>query len=580
VRIVDDSGADVAAGSNAIGEVIIRGPTVFGGYWQLPEATAESFTPDGWFCTGDLGTRANDGYITVVDRKKDMILCGGENVYSTEVEAVLIAHPAVAQAAVFGVPNAVLGELVAAAVVLRADAAAAAAAAGGGSSAVAHELIDWCRERLAYYKVPSAVHVVDAMPVTGSGKILKTELRQRFAAPPHAPPTAAGTAIPAAAAAAAAADMQLGVPGINLQGLVVFAADAAGPGRLQQLPLAQPDLILSADVSYVLPLTDGVALGQQVQSAVVKGARHLLLLGGNQPSPATLQQLQGVLQEAAAEAAFVILDGPVASDASLLGYALFDAARGMPAIEAVLVPAKAAEASVSGIAAPATAAAAAVPAGESVEAAMASVVKEAIAELLGAAAAGSIGEEDPLMQSGVNSTLAVQLTSELETRLGVSLPATLVSALLCKYSASISKHLWQVTGCGRNALMFRMQASWSSVCCTAMPTRRCRYNAHMPASVCVLTAQDSYSTWSIKRMLGLLQTTLCRCSTTHLFLSSVSSWRPHAQKLLHHPHQHLRPAPLQLLLLQTLLQQQCSWCLLLLLSCWAAVQQASAKMSR
>eukprot|EP00883_Tetradesmus_obliquus_P011533 jgi/Sobl393_1/4315/SZX67650.1 len=421
VRNVDKAGADIAPGSGNVGEVLIRGPTVFGGYWRLPEATAESFTPDGWFCTGDLATRENDGYITVVDRKKDMILCGGENVYSTEVEAVLIAHPAVAQAAVFGIPNAVLGELVAAAVVLRAD-AAAAAAAPGGSGALVGEITEWCRARLAYYKVPSAVHVVEAMPVTGSGKILKTELRQRFAAAPHAAPAAA------AAAAAAAADMQLGVPGVNLQGLVVLAADAAGPGRLQQLALAQPDLTLSPDVTYVLPLSDGVALGQQVQSAVMRDARHLLLLGGSQPTAAALQLLHHVLQAAAgAEAALVILDGPIASDARLLGYALFDAAQGMPAVEAVLVPAEAADTSVSGITAPAAAAAeAAAPAGASVEAVMAVVVKEAIAELLGAAAAGGIGEDEPLMQAGVNSTLAVQLTGQLEDRLGVSLPATLV----------------------------------------------------------------------------------------------------------------------------------------------------------
>jgi hypothetical protein len=264
------------------------------------------------------------------------------------------------------------------------------------------------------------------MPVTGSGKILKTELRQRFTAAPHAAPAVA------AASAAAAADLRLGVPGVNLQGLVVLVSDAVGPGRLQQLPLVQPELTLSSDVSYVLLLSDGVTLGQQVQTAVVKGARHLLLLAGSQPTAAALQQLQGVLQEAAAEAAFVILDGPVASDHSLLGYALLDAAQGMPAVEAVLVPAEAADIGVSGItASPAAAAQAEVPsavaAGPSVEAAMASVVKDAIAELLGAAAAGSIGEEDPLMQSGVNSTLAVQLTGQLETRLGVALPATLVS---------------------------------------------------------------------------------------------------------------------------------------------------------
>lgn len=136
----------------------MRGETVFQGYYNLPEAQADAFTPDGWFRTGDLGVHAPRACIRVVDRVKDMLLVGGENVYTTEVESVLHAHPAVRAAAVFGVASRVMGELVGAAVTLdpsvqpRPDPAA---------------LIAWCAERLAEYKVPSAVHILDAMPVTG-----------------------------------------------------------------------------------------------------------------------------------------------------------------------------------------------------------------------------------------------------------------------------------------------------------------------------------------------------------------------------------------------------------------------------
>lgn len=384
---------------------------------------------------GDLASHAPGGYIRVVDRKKDMILCGGENVYCTEVEAVLMHHPAVAQAAVFGVPNAVMGELVAAAVILKPDAAAAPAV--DGSSAVASDLTEWCRKRLAYYKVPSTVHIVNSMPTTGSGKILKTALRERFAAVPL--PTGSAAAKPAEAAVEA----HLAVPGISLLQLAATAtaalSAAAVPEQLQQqqqpLPppqLSDPGLVLSADVTYVLPLVDGAAADLQVQSALAKGACHLLLLAGRQPGAAALQQLEGMVHEAGADMAFAIVDAAVGADASLLGYALYDAKEDMPPVGSVLVPAEVAAATAppSAVAAPALAAAAAAPsAAASVEAAMASVVKEAITDLLGAAAAGSIGDNDPLMQSGVNSTLAVQLTGSLEARLGICLPATLVGAL-------------------------------------------------------------------------------------------------------------------------------------------------------
>jgi len=152
------------------------------GYWNNEAATRESFAPGGWFRTGDLATVNPQGYISVVDRKKDMILVGGENVYCTEVEAVLHAHPLVSAAAVFGIPSAVMGELVAAAVVLKAAAPASIEMMGKGGSEsqdpprhldlvtglggstlalspqqVASELTEWCRSRLAHYKVPHQV---------------------------------------------------------------------------------------------------------------------------------------------------------------------------------------------------------------------------------------------------------------------------------------------------------------------------------------------------------------------------------------------------------------------------------------
>ncbi|KDD72376.1 AMP-binding enzyme, partial [Helicosporidium sp. ATCC 50920] len=168
IQVVQESGGAALAApvSSRPGELLVRGPTVFEGYLNRPESRAESFTPQGWFRTGDLATVDARGLLRVVDRKKDMLLVGGENVYTTEVEAALYAHPAVAAAAVFGVANRVLGELVGAAVTLKEP------RVSGQEAALARELVAWCRARLAEYKVPSVVHVLDAMPVTGSGKIL------------------------------------------------------------------------------------------------------------------------------------------------------------------------------------------------------------------------------------------------------------------------------------------------------------------------------------------------------------------------------------------------------------------------
>jgi acyl-CoA synthetase (AMP-forming)/AMP-acid ligase II len=162
-RIVDDSDRDVAPG--AVGEIIYRGPTVMREYFGRPEATAEAFK-DGWFHSGDLVREDAEGYIYVVDRKNDMIISGGENIYPAEVERVLTEHPAIQEAAVFGVRDARWGETPVAHVVLRAAA-----------SATPEELQALCAERLARYKHPSRILIVHELPRNPGGKVLKRVLR-------------------------------------------------------------------------------------------------------------------------------------------------------------------------------------------------------------------------------------------------------------------------------------------------------------------------------------------------------------------------------------------------------------------
>jgi long-chain acyl-CoA synthetase len=164
IRIVDDAGSDLPA--DAVGEILVRSRSVIDRYWRQPEVTSDVIR-DGWFHTGDLGYLDEDRYLFVVDRKKDMVITGGVNVYTKEVEAVLYQHPAVREAAVFGVPDATWGERVTAAIALRDDAAATAA-----------ELIEFCRSRLAGFKLPKRIVFLDDLPKNPSGKILKRELRR------------------------------------------------------------------------------------------------------------------------------------------------------------------------------------------------------------------------------------------------------------------------------------------------------------------------------------------------------------------------------------------------------------------
>ncbi|MCU1397870.1 MAG: AMP-dependent synthetase and ligase [Acidimicrobiales bacterium] len=169
VRIVDEDGNDVAAGG--VGELWVRGPNNVRGYWNKPNETAEAFT-DGWFHTGDAGRVAPDGYVYVVDRIKDMVLRGGENVYCAEVEAAIFEHAAVADVAVFGLPDARLGEEVAAVVNLQ-----------PGMALTAEELRAFLAGRLATFKIPSAIFVRTAeLPRNATGKVLKKDLRAEYSA--------------------------------------------------------------------------------------------------------------------------------------------------------------------------------------------------------------------------------------------------------------------------------------------------------------------------------------------------------------------------------------------------------------
>jgi fatty-acyl-CoA synthase len=138
------------------------------GYWKQPEATAQVIR-NGWFHTGDMGTMNEDGYILVVDRAKDIIVSGGENISSLELEKTLTAHPAVYETAVIPVPDPRWGEVPKALVVLKPDA-----------RATEQELLDFCRSRIAHYKCPRSVEFLEALPKTGTGKILKKDLRKKY----------------------------------------------------------------------------------------------------------------------------------------------------------------------------------------------------------------------------------------------------------------------------------------------------------------------------------------------------------------------------------------------------------------
>jgi len=173
IRIVDSGDPERELPCGECGEVAIRGPAVAKGYWNLPEATREVFRPDGWFLTGDIGYLDPEGILCITDRKKDMIIMSGWKIYPTEVENVIVRHPAVADVAVFGVPDERRGEVPVAAIVFR-----------PGMALGEEELGAYCRDQMAGYKIPRKIMVLDSLPRVHGWKLLRRELREKFSNTP------------------------------------------------------------------------------------------------------------------------------------------------------------------------------------------------------------------------------------------------------------------------------------------------------------------------------------------------------------------------------------------------------------
>jgi len=168
LKVVREDGTEVKTDNAEVGEIIVKGDIVTKGYWNRPEETADAIR-NGWLYTGDLAVIDKEGYVNIVDRKKDMIITGGENVYSIEVENILYSHPAVLEAAVIGIPDSIWGEAIKAVVVLK-----------PGVNATEHEIINYCKNHIAGYKVPKSIDFVSELPKTGSGKIYKNEIKKMY----------------------------------------------------------------------------------------------------------------------------------------------------------------------------------------------------------------------------------------------------------------------------------------------------------------------------------------------------------------------------------------------------------------
>ncbi len=166
VKIFDDYEREVA--NHTLGEIVVRGDVVMKGYWKDPKATSETLRY-GWLHTGDIGYMDENGYIYIMDRKKDMIISGGSNIYPREVEEIILKHPAVLEVAVVGVPDQIWGESVKAVIVLK-----------PGIAAMEKEIVDFCKDHMASYKKPKSVDFVDSIPKSAYGKILKREIREKY----------------------------------------------------------------------------------------------------------------------------------------------------------------------------------------------------------------------------------------------------------------------------------------------------------------------------------------------------------------------------------------------------------------
>jgi acyl-CoA synthetase (AMP-forming)/AMP-acid ligase II len=167
VRVVDDDNVEVPRGEP--GEIVVRGYNVMLGYINDPEETAAAIDAAGWLHTGDIGTMDENDYVKITDRKKDMYIVGGFNAYPAEIENIMLTHPKIAQVAVIGVPDDLMGEVGAAYVIRRT-----------GEELTADEVLAWCRENMANFKVPRHAEIVDSLPLTPSGKVVKYELRERY----------------------------------------------------------------------------------------------------------------------------------------------------------------------------------------------------------------------------------------------------------------------------------------------------------------------------------------------------------------------------------------------------------------
>ena len=168
LRVIGEGGLDVPQNDETVGEVAARGNMIFKGYWEQPEETSK-VVRDGYFYTGDLATMDEHGYINIVDRAKDVIISGGENISSIEVEDILYRHPSVLEAAVVGIPHEKWGETPLAVIVPQA-----------GESPSAEEIIEFCKENLAHFKAPTRVELTEALPRTATGKLKKFELRDAY----------------------------------------------------------------------------------------------------------------------------------------------------------------------------------------------------------------------------------------------------------------------------------------------------------------------------------------------------------------------------------------------------------------
>merc|ERR1712078_622309 len=377
VRVLSPEGVEVAPGAGEIGEGGCRGPTVFNGY-HLHEGDPYQSFHGGWFRTGDLAQVESSGYLRIVDRAKDMILCGGENVYCVEVESVLARPPAVGQAAVFGLPNDLMGEMVTAAVVLK-DAAPAVSPA---------ELIAHCRASLADYKVPYTIHVLPELPKTGSGKVQKRDLRDRFSQP--------GAAARAGASAPVAAVQPVADPAAVLEDI---AAVSGNPvlGAPAALPKAEAG---AAAVVAVGEAGEGALRG--VLSVVI--AETVIVLVPALPSADVVEALRD--DYAGRETLFLSCEVGRLRDLSHCALALLDGsstlflANFVSASGSLVNQSNASSTDI-----------------QTIE----QKVSKAVEDILG----HSVDFQTPLMNAGMTSVTSVTLTSSLESLFGIEAPATL-----------------------------------------------------------------------------------------------------------------------------------------------------------